>query len=90
MSNHLERLQKESEMRQKLDQWREERKQMMHEISCLHDKKGTTFAKSLKEFIEHWKLAPDYSGIEVIKQIAGKETVDYIESTNMAVNQISK
>ncbi len=67
--DYLQKLQKESEIANRLDTWRNRRKELMHNVSVFYNQKGESFANELEQLITKYQSTPNLSNEIVLTQL---------------------
>lgn len=67
--DYLQKLQKESEIANRLDNWRNRRKELMHNVSVFYNTKGESFANELEQLIAKYQSAPNLTNEIVLTQL---------------------
>ena len=67
--DYLQKLQKETEIANRLESWRNRRKELMHNVSVFYNTKGESFANELEQLINNYQQSPNLSGEVVLTQL---------------------
>lgn len=67
--DYLQKLQKETEIANRLEAWRNRRKELMHNVSMFYNTKGESFANELEQLINNYQQSPNLSGEVVLTQL---------------------
>jgi hypothetical protein len=69
---YIQQIKRECEIRKRLDDWTDKRKELVYRVTDYYNTRGEKFAKDLEKLIAKYETAPKYTGVQIINELTKK------------------